>query len=73
MHDVDQAFERNFKAPGTDYFAMGAYRDALKVVIELYKKEGLEADVRKLEKKAEKIEDRRKDIGDQSKRNERDH
>ena len=73
VHDVDQAFERNFKAPGTDYFAMGAYRDALKVVIELYKKEGLEADVRKLEKKSEKIEDRRKDIGDQSKRSERDH
>jgi len=71
LHEIDQTFEHNFKPTG-DYFALGAYHDSLALVISLYKKEGLEADVHRLERISDKVEDKRQDIGDQSKRNARD-
>ncbi|MHA3772833.1 hypothetical protein ACXR0O_14970 [Verrucomicrobiota bacterium sgz303538] len=70
LRDIERAFERNFDIP-EDYFAMGAYRDLLGIVTDLFKKEGLDADVRRLERRAEKIDERRKDIGKRSNRAER--
>jgi hypothetical protein len=67
-HEIDQAFDRNFKPPMSNYFALGSYHDTLEVVIDVFKKEGLDNEVHRLERKAEKVEDRRKEIGDQSKK-----
>ncbi len=72
VHEIDQTFERNFKPTG-DYFALGAYHDTLAIVIDLYKKEGLAADVHRLERISEKVDDKRQDIGDQSKKNARNN
>ncbi|MGV3532054.1 MAG: hypothetical protein ACO1QR_06760, partial [Chthoniobacteraceae bacterium] len=70
LRDIERAFDRNFQMTG-DYFALGAYRELLGLVTDLYKQEGLEVDVRRLERKAAKVDDLRKDIGDRSNRAER--
>ena len=70
LRDIERAFDRNFQMAG-DYFALGAYRELLGLVTDLYKQEGLEVDVRRLERKAAKVDDLRKDIGDRSNRAER--
>ncbi|RYY33276.1 hypothetical protein EON62_04390 [archaeon] len=70
LRDIERAFDRNFEMTG-DYFALGAYRDILGLVTDLYKQEGLEVEVRRLERKAAKVDDLREDIGKRSKRAER--
>ncbi len=70
--EIDQTFERNFKTPTSDYFAMGAWRDASRVVINLLKKEGLDTDAHQLERKSDKVEEKRKEIGEQSRKQQRE-
>lgn len=71
LRDIERAFNRNFDMPSDDYFRLGAYRDLLGLVTDLFKKEGLEADVRRLERRAAKVDELRKDIGARSRRAER--
>ena len=57
LMDIDKTFERNFQPPYSDYFGLGAYDDALRMVITMYKQEGPVADQHRLERLADKVED----------------
>jgi len=68
LHDIDLTFERNFKPDG-DYFELTAYHDSLAIVIDMYKKEGIEADADRLERVSERVEVRLKYLSEQAQRN----
>lgn len=71
VRDLISLFDRTFQEPGADIFALGAYRETLRLLSNFCKQQGLDSQQRSLERRETKLAKLEEKIGKTESRNSR--